>query len=48
MIISVIVHRCPNCNSEDICKNGHEYQGARKYHCHRCEELRNTEKLFET
>ena len=36
MIISVIVHRCPKCNSEDICRNGHDYKGAQKYHCHRC------------
>ena len=36
MIISVIVHRCPHCNSEDICKNGHDYKGAQKCHCHRC------------
>ncbi len=36
MIVSTIVHRCPHCNSEDICKNGHDYEGAQKYHCHRC------------
>ncbi len=36
MITSIIVHRCPHCNSEDICSNGHDYKGAQKYHCHRC------------
>ena len=36
MITSIIVHRCPHCNSEDICRNGHDYKGAQKYHCHRC------------
>ncbi len=36
MIVSVIVHRCPHCHSEDIGKNGHDYKGAQKYHCHQC------------
>ena len=36
MIKSIIVHRCPNCNSDDIEKNGHDYKGSQKYHCHRC------------
>ena len=36
MITSIIVHRCPHCNSEDFCRNGHDYKGAQKYHCHRC------------
>ena len=36
MITSSIVQRCPKCNSEDICRNGHDYKGAQKYHCHRC------------
>ena len=36
MIISIVVHRCPHCNSETICRNGHDYKGAQKYHCHRC------------
>ena len=36
MIISTIVYRCPHCNSADICKNGHDYKGAQKYHCHQC------------
>ena len=36
MIISTIVYRCPHCNSEDICKNGHDFKGAQKYHCHQC------------
>ena len=36
MIISIIVYRCPHCNSKEICKNGHDYKGTQKYHCHRC------------
>ena len=36
MIISIIVYRCPHCNSEEIGKNGHDYKGTQKYHCHRC------------
>ena len=39
MITSIIVHRCPHCNSEDICRNGHDYKGAQKYHCHRCKTM---------
>ena len=36
MIINIIVHRCPHCNSADICRNGHDYKGAQKYYCHIC------------
>ena len=36
MIISIVIHRCPHCNSETICRNGHDYKGAQKYHCHQC------------
>ena len=36
MIIEVIVRTCPECASENIVKNGHDYKGAQKYHCHDC------------
>jgi len=36
MIIEVIVHHCPKCDSHDIVKNGTDYKGSQKYHCHSC------------
>ena len=36
MIPSIIVHRCTKCNSRDIVRNGHDYKGAQKFHCHNC------------
>ena len=36
MIQSVITHRCTKCNSADIVKNGTDYKGDQKFHCHRC------------
>ena len=36
MIIEVVVRTCPECESEDIVRNGHDYKGAQKYHCHAC------------
>ena len=36
MIVDGIVCTCPKCGSENIVKNGHDYKGAQKYHCHDC------------
>lgn len=36
MILSIIVHRCTKCNSNEIVRNGHDYKGAQKFHCHVC------------
>ena len=36
MILTVKTHRCPNCSSIDIVKNGKDYKGAQKYRCHNC------------
>lgn len=36
MIVEIIVRTCPECASENIVKNGHDYKGSQKYHCHDC------------
>lgn len=36
MIVEMKIRRCPNCESEDIVKNGTDYKGDQKYHCHYC------------
>jgi insertion element IS1 protein InsB len=36
VIIEVRICRCPNCDSLDIVKNGTDYKGDQKYHCHYC------------
>ena len=36
MIIKVKIQHCPNCDSPDIIKNGTDYKGSQKYHCHYC------------
>ena len=36
MIVTIIVHACPKCGSTNIVKNGTDYKGAQKYHCHTC------------
>ena len=36
MIIEIRKRRCPNCESEDIIKNGTDDKGDQKYHCHHC------------
>ena len=35
-IIEITVRTCPQCGSENIVKNGRDYKGAQKYHCHDC------------
>lgn len=34
--VTVVVHTCPQCGSENIVRNGHDYKGAQKHHCHDC------------
>ena len=36
MIQTIVTHGCPKCGSKNIVKNGHDYKGAQKYHCHGC------------
>jgi transposase-like protein len=36
MIIETIIRTCPKCGSENIVRNGRDYKGAQKYHCHDC------------
>ena len=36
MIVEVKIQHCPNCESPDIIRNGTDYKGDQKYHCHQC------------
>ena len=36
MIVEVKIRHCPNCESLDIIRNGSDYKGDQKYHCHHC------------
>ena len=36
MIVEVKICPCPNCSSLDIVRNGTDYKGDQKYHCHYC------------
>ena len=36
MIIEIQYRRCTKCDSIDIIKNGHDYKGTQKFHCHAC------------
>ena len=36
MIKTIIIETCPGCGSQAIVKNGTDYKGAQKYHCHDC------------
>ena len=36
MIQEVITHRCPQCQSLDIVKNGHNPKGKQPYRCKAC------------
>ena len=36
MIKEIHYRRCTKCGSKDIIKNGHDYKGAQKFHCHAC------------
>jgi len=36
MIVEVKIRHCPNCESLDIIRNGTDYKGDQKYHCHAC------------
>ena len=36
MIVETYYRRCTKCGSIDIIKNGHDYKGAQKFHCHTC------------
>ncbi|MCO6450590.1 MAG: IS1 family transposase [Caldilineales bacterium] len=48
MIIEDIVRTCPECSSENIVKNGHDYKGAQKYHCHACGSYGTLDKKTDT
>ena len=36
MIQIIVTCHCRKCGSIDIVKNGHDYKGSQKYHCHNC------------
>ena len=36
MIQTVITHHCPKCDSSNIVRNGTDYKGDQKFHCHHC------------
>lgn len=36
MIVETIIRTCSKCGSQHIVKNGRDYKGAQKYHCHNC------------
>ena len=36
MIVETIIRTCPKCGSQHIVRNGRDYMGAQKYHCHDC------------
>ena len=36
MIVETIIRTCPKCDSQHIVRNGRDYKGAQKYHCHDC------------
>jgi IS1 family transposase/transposase-like protein len=37
MIQTIVTHTCPKCGSENMVRNGHDYKGKQKYHCHDCQ-----------
>ena len=37
MIQTIITHQCTKCNSTNLVKNGKDYKGCQKYHCHDCD-----------
>ncbi len=37
MIQTIITHSCPKCGGDNLVRNGHDYKGAQKYHCHDCQ-----------
>ncbi len=37
MIQTMVTHPCPSCGSQEIVKNGHDYQGSQKFHCKSCQ-----------
>jgi len=36
MIQTVITHHCPKCDSINMVRNGTDYKGDQKFHCHHC------------
>ena len=36
MIQTIITHQCTKCESINLVKNGKDYKGSQKYHCHDC------------
>ncbi len=37
MIQTILTHKCPQCGSQNMVKNGRDYKGAQKYHGKACE-----------
>ena len=37
MIQMIVSKRCPYCGSEHLVKNGKDYKGDQKFHCHDCQ-----------
>jgi IS1 family transposase/transposase-like protein len=37
LITTVIIERCHFCGSTDIVRNGQDYKGDQKFHCHNCQ-----------
>jgi transposase-like protein len=32
----IVTKNCPECESDNIIKNGKDYKGNQKFHCHAC------------
>ena len=37
MIQFIVTKNCPECESDNIVKNGKDYKGDQKFHCHACD-----------
>ena len=36
MVQLIVTKTCPECESDNIIKNGKDYKGDQKFHCHAC------------
>ena len=43
MIQLIVTKNCPECGSDDIVRNGTDYKGDQKFHCHDCNAYRTLE-----